>query len=72
MKTEKIKEVLTNHEEIVAAYIFGSYATGENRESSDLDVAIILQEDFNPEKFYLSKLSLELDKVIGVETQIII
>lgn len=35
-------------------YIFGSYAKGKNTEDSDLDIAVLLDENYNP----MDKLSL--------------
>lgn len=35
-------------------YIFGSYAKGNNNENSDLDIAVLLEDTYNP----LDKLSL--------------
>lgn len=42
---DEIKEQVINfckdHEEVVAAYIFGSAAKGKNRQDSDIDIAIM-------------------------------
>ena len=40
----KIQPVLTGHGSIVAAYLFGSVATGSSRPESDLDIALLLEE----------------------------
>ncbi|MBR9690841.1 nucleotidyltransferase domain-containing protein [Candidatus Woesearchaeota archaeon] len=66
------KQELIQHKEIIGAYLFGSYATGEYRENSDVDIAILLKQKFKPKKFYLSKLSNKLEKNIGKEVQIVI
>ncbi|WP_461207152.1 type VII toxin-antitoxin system MntA family adenylyltransferase antitoxin [Clostridium sp. DL1XJH146] len=47
-------EFLLESYDIKLIYIFGSYAKGNNNSNSDLDIAILLDRDFNP----LDKLSL--------------
>lgn len=52
---EKCKDVLIEHEEIIFAYIFGSYVQGKMREDSDIDIAIHIVVDNNignPETFW--------------------
>ena len=39
---EKIKDYFNNKKEVIAVYLFGSYAEGRERDLSDIDVAIIL------------------------------
>ncbi|WP_084133598.1 nucleotidyltransferase family protein [Clostridium grantii] len=48
-----LEEVLKNYH-IKLIYIFGSYAKGSNNSKSDLDIAILLNNNYNP----LDKLSL--------------
>ncbi|MCF8030450.1 MAG: nucleotidyltransferase domain-containing protein [Desulfohalobiaceae bacterium] len=40
-----LKELCLSYREIVAAYVFGSQATGEAGPRSDVDVAVLLDED---------------------------
>ncbi|WP_227767267.1 type VII toxin-antitoxin system MntA family adenylyltransferase antitoxin [Zhaonella formicivorans] len=42
---------------ILLLYIFGSYATGKNNSNSDLDIAVLLKEPYNP----MDKLNLLAD-----------
>jgi predicted nucleotidyltransferase len=47
-----------------AVYLFGSYATGEARKWSDIDVAVVsdrLKKDYDEGKFLLWKLRLDVD-----------
>ena len=43
----KIQPVLAGHGYVVAAYLFGSVATGSSRPESDLDIALLLGEPVN-------------------------
>ncbi len=44
---EKLKDIFTSYNEIKAAYLFGSYAEEEQNRNSDLDIGILLAEDYN-------------------------
>lgn len=44
IKIDEIKSILNNFEEVLFAYLFGSYANGTFRDSSDVDIAIYLKE----------------------------
>ncbi|OGG15650.1 hypothetical protein A3D77_01320 [Candidatus Gottesmanbacteria bacterium RIFCSPHIGHO2_02_FULL_39_11] len=39
---KRIKQYFSNKPEIAAAYLYGSYARGEQKEDSDIDIAILL------------------------------
>jgi predicted nucleotidyltransferase len=39
-----LKDALTRHEDVVAAYLFGSAARGELRDTSDVDVGVLVLE----------------------------
>lgn len=39
-----VKPVLSEHREVVAAYLFGSAAAGRLRPGSDIDIALLLDE----------------------------
>ena len=52
---EEVKEILNKHlDELIGQfkinliYIFGSFAKGNNREDSDLDIAVLLEGETNP------------------------
>lgn len=42
--TDKLLDTLRNFQEVNIAYLFGSYATGEVRKTSDIDIAICAPE----------------------------
>ena len=42
MFEEKIRDYFKNKEEVIAIYLFGSYAAGRERDLSDIDIGIIL------------------------------
>lgn len=42
---EKIAGYFEEKEEVIAVYLFGSYAEGKERDSSDIDIGILLDED---------------------------
>lgn len=58
----KIPEVLSRHPEVIVAYLFGSYAKGEETPLSDIDIAYL----FAP-KAFRSLDYLALDLQIDVE-----
>lgn len=45
---EKCKEILMRYENIIFAYIFGSYVKGNLKKDSDIDIAIYLNKSIDP------------------------
>lgn len=43
-KVRRFKLLLSRHFELDAVYLFGSYSKGTNREDSDIDVAVVVEE----------------------------
>jgi predicted nucleotidyltransferase len=41
----KIRDYFKNHNEVVAVYIFGSFATGKERIHSDIDLAVLIDSE---------------------------
>ena len=66
----KCKDVLMKYEDIIFAYIFGSYAKGNIRKDSDIDIAIYLKDSIGSYKYLDMKMKLsealkrEVDLVI--------
>lgn len=60
--TVKIREVVDIHPEVVAAYLYGSYAKGMETGESDIDVALLLSEHFNQSALYPFKIASEMEK----------
>lgn len=44
---EKLENIFSNQIEVKAAYLFGSYARGEQKTDSDIDIGILLDENFD-------------------------
>lgn len=57
---------------IKKAYIFGSYAKGEAREDSDIDIMINTSESNISTLLKLSELEMELERKLGKKIDIII
>lgn len=57
-KIEEIKEKIVNAVSPEKIILFGSYATGEATEESDIDLVVIWDSDLNPHKrnLFLSRL----------------
>jgi uncharacterized protein len=58
----EISGILSRHKEIRFAYLYGSFLRGEIYQ--DIDVAIIVDEDFDRELLYPEGLALEIEKDI--------
>lgn len=73
MKTDEIKKRVENtikaHGEILAAYLYGSFASGSPVEESDIDIGLLLRADYTPEPLYEARISRELDKALGREVE---
>jgi len=60
--TSRIKEVAEHHPEIIAAYLYGSYAKGMEIKESDVDVALLISEQFTQNALYPFKIGGEIEK----------
>lgn len=58
----KIKEVVELHPEIIAAYLYGSYVKGMETKESDVDVALLLSEQFTQSALYPFRIAGEIEK----------
>jgi predicted nucleotidyltransferase len=75
-RTEKLMEanivaICENEPSIVAAFLFGSYAKGKEKPSSDIDVALLLSETKNIE-FSTLQLAAKLEKTLGNRVDVVI
>src|SRR6056297_1789781 len=52
---QKIIEYFQDQSEVVAVYLFGSYAKGKERSASDLDLAVLMERDALQTEFSLRK-----------------
>ena len=64
---QKTSEIFAKYPEVRCAYLFGSYARGEARVDSDVDIVIVEKETMGL-KFY--GLAAELDECLGKEVDL--
>ncbi|HDJ38362.1 MAG TPA: nucleotidyltransferase domain-containing protein [Methanosarcinales archaeon] len=57
---EALKSVISEHEEVIAAYLYGSAAQGIMREDSDIDVGVLLADDAAPDYRYEVRMAGEI------------
>lgn len=55
---KKCKSILMDYEDIIFAYIFGSYVQGKMRADSDIDIAIYLEKKIDIETYLEIKMHL--------------
>lgn len=61
---QQVQFTLKNEEDILVGYLYGSFARGNATERSDIDIGILISEDFETEPLYESKISLKIEKNI--------
>lgn len=61
---KNISKVLEKEQDILFAYLFGSFAKGIQHESSDIDIAIYLKDEKFPEKdpLYTSRIAIKIER----------
>ena len=67
---EKIGKTLEKHREIVAAYLYGSLVRGHLRRDSDIDLAILLDDGFEPDALYPLRIAEEVASNCALEREI--
>ncbi len=65
-----IRRILENHEEVVAAYIYGSAARGHQRQDSDIDLGLLLKDDFVPDALYPARIAEEIATACGLPQEV--
>lgn len=58
---EKIESYFRDKREVIAVYLFGSYAEGRERSFSDVDIAILL--DGTAEEFFMGKRNIYMTEL---------
>lgn len=53
-----LTERMSMDKDVVAFYLFGSYAAGKQTPASDIDLAVLLDMDFPAERYFEKKLDL--------------
>ncbi len=60
---EKIKSYLYSRDEVVTAYIFGSYTTQKVSSMSDIDIAVLLRDSVDSKEYGQIKLTITNDLI---------
>lgn len=68
--TTKLNEFFST-QPVEKAWIFGSYARGEETESSDLDIMVTYSSDFRPGLFGICRLIEQLEKIVGIKVDLV-
>lgn len=56
---------------VMKAWVFGSYARGEQRPDSDIDIMIVPDRDAHVGLFMLSGMRLDLQDLLGVKVDLV-
>lgn len=67
---KKMQTAFSNHDEIVAAYLFGSYAEGYARSDSDIDIGLLLSDNSNVGAMYPVHIAGELEDAANTKREI--
>lgn len=57
---EVLKVVFSEHDEIVVAYLYGSAVHESLQADSDIDIGILLSDDFTPDYMYVVRIGEEI------------
>ena len=68
--SQKIADYLTN-QPVTKAWLFGSYARGEQREDSDVDIIVTLDSDAHVGLFKLSGMQLDLQDILHLQIDLV-
>lgn len=68
--TKKCKGILIEYENIIFAYIFGSYVQSKLKVDSDIDIAIYLEKDLDAGKYL--KIKMDLSDALKREVDLVI
>ena len=70
MSKEEIEEILKKHGEILVAYLYGSTVKGYGRKESDVDVGLLLKEDFAADALYPARIAGEIKLRCGFDREV--
>jgi len=65
-----IEDLFKNYGEIQLAYLYGSYAKGNQTEFSDIDIGIVIKENFKASPLYFAELSSTIEKQFNYKINI--
>ncbi len=67
-----VKKIFSKNKEIIVAYLYGSSLTF--RESNDIDIGLLVENNFQPGTLYEAKLGGDLEKILrkifGISTPV--
>ena len=69
-RLESVEDVLRRSDSVLAAYLYGSFARGEQREGSDIDIGLLVKEESEIGLDDLSDISRELEKLTDREVDL--
>jgi len=63
------RTLIRDDRKIIAFYLFGSYAAGRPMPSSDVDLAVLLDESVNKEDYLMERLNLmgKVSTILGID-----
>lgn len=67
----KVKTLCASNESIIAAYLFGSAAKSTDKPNSDIDIAVLLDED-RSEAFQVLSFITKMEKAIGRRLDVVV
>jgi len=70
-KDHPLQETCRSYREIIAAYVFGSQATGKAGPHSDVDVAVLLDEDMK-DNFDTLQFMVDLEKALNRSVDLVV
>lgn len=74
MSVQQLQQTITEYfsnQPVLKAWLFGSYARGEEREDSDVDIMVTLDREAHVGLFKLSGMRLDLQDRIGKEVDLV-
>lgn len=67
---EEIREALKGRKEILLAYLYGSTVKGYGGKGSDIDLGLLLKEDFEAEALYPARIAREIKEKCGLDQEV--
>jgi predicted nucleotidyltransferase len=67
---EQIREALKKHKEILVAYLYGSMVKGYEGKRSDIDVGLLLKENFEAEALYPARIAGEIKEKCSLSQEV--
>lgn len=69
---ERLRQYIKSRSDVSFGMVFGSFAKGEERQDSDLDVAIFFVDEAVPKGFDVLVLEQELSDIAGREVDLVV